>query len=101
MTCSPSARDSPSARMRATRSLGPPAGKPWMMVIGRSGQSAARADVAARAATPARTVRRVTAGMGASFLDAPRLYLDLPRLYRTARARAVVFWPAFRLYFGI
>src|SRR5262245_39537898 len=52
----------PSATMRATRSVGPPGGKPWSIVIGRSGQfGLARAGAAASIANgPAIAMRRVS-----------------------------------------
>src|SRR5262249_11060117 len=61
----PSRRVRPSATMRATRSVGPPGGKPCIIVIGRSGQSGlARAGAAASIAKgPAIAMRRVTSVM--------------------------------------
>src|SRR5436190_14201595 len=59
MNCWPSSLPMRSPTMRAIRSVGPPAAKGTMMVIGLLGQACAEARPAARlAGNAARTVRR-------------------------------------------
>src|SRR5258708_1228828 len=100
ITAWPSAARSGSARMRATRSVGPPAAYGTTMVIGRDGKACARArpEAAGVAAAPAASCRKCLRGRFIMFYSALYEAFEVKHLFQAFSTSFLSFFVSVSLF---